>query len=90
LSQPGSEISEITEENLVQEMKQAESGFLIAPSEIFFEFRQVDQTRRMGETMAPDGESGNCERAWRTAEENSWIVCSKSVRSLMRGLMTIS
>ena len=59
MSQPGSEISEITEENLAQEMKQAESGFLIAPSEIFFEFRRVDHTRRMGETMAPDGESGN-------------------------------
>ena len=59
MSQPGSEISEITEENLVQEMKQAESGFLIAPSEIFVEFRQVDQTRGVRETMAPDGESGN-------------------------------
>jgi hypothetical protein len=62
----------------VKEMKQAESGFLIAPSEIFFEFREVDQTRREGETMAQDGASGNgCGTAWRTAEENSWIVCFK-------------
>jgi len=62
----------------VKEMKQAESGYSITRPEIFFEFREVDQTRREGETMAPDGESGKgCGTAWRTAEENSWIVCSK-------------
>ena len=43
----------------MKEMKQAESGYLIAPSEICFEFREVDQTRSEGKMMAPDGESGN-------------------------------
>jgi hypothetical protein len=65
-------------ENLVQEMNQTKSDSLIAPPEICFEFREVDQTRREGETMTLNGESGNgCGTAWRTAEENSWIVCCK-------------
>ena len=62
----------------MKEIKQAESGYSIARPEIFFEFREADQTRREGKTMAPDGESGNgCGTAWATAEENSLIVCSK-------------
>jgi hypothetical protein len=77
LSQPG---SEITGENLVQELKQAELGAAVEAGGIwifdsalgnifFFGFREVDQTRREGETQAPDGESGNgCGKAWRIAE----------------------
>ena len=64
----------------MQEMKQAESGSLIAPSEIFFEFREVDQTRGEGEKMAPGGESENvCATAWGTAgrihESNAESKC---------------
>jgi len=59
-------------------MKQAESGYLVAPSDVFFEFREVDQTRSEGKMMTPDGESEKgYGTAWRTAEENSWTKNSK-------------
>jgi hypothetical protein len=65
---------------MAKEMKQEEFGSLKTPSRIVNEFREVDQTRRDSEAMTLDGESGNA--AWRTTEEKSWIVCSRSLRYL--------
>jgi hypothetical protein len=73
-----------TERDVGEGDKQVEFASLKRPSRIVNESRAADQTRRDSEAVTLDGESGNA--AWRTTEEEFWILCSRSLRFLTSGL----
>jgi len=69
-----------TERDVGEGDKQVEFAYFKRPSRIVNESRAADQTRRDSEATTLDGESVNA--VWRTTEEESWVVCSRSLRFL--------